>query len=379
MEISNELLSAYAEGNVSEAERNAVRQYLTDHPEELENILIMMDKDYDIQIEEIRHSDHSETFNQELDDLLNDIDLIPIDVSSPTSLSVIPIMSKAAQNNEDNLCAIRCEAYALRTFGIKITDEELEEEAKGRELIKPDGTLLHNIGQLSAKYGLYVSRRYECKINDIIKALKYGDIVIAVIDNTELSLRPEESKRQDELYGKIPNHAVIVKSIDIERNRILLLNPGTSNETLYYPLDVFVEAWNDSSNCLIISNRCHYKPHPINLSRVTLDGDIIELQEVFAENVHEVWAKARIDDGWKYGPILDDSKKTDPCLLPYDLLPEQEKKYCRLTALNSIKCLKKLGWSLVKKEKNDKLNGHFENHEFKKEYFNYECKTKIVE
>ncbi len=50
MEITNELLAAYAEGNVSESERKAVRQYLTDNPEELETVMIMMDDDYDLSL-----------------------------------------------------------------------------------------------------------------------------------------------------------------------------------------------------------------------------------------------------------------------------------------------------------------------------------------
>ena len=41
MEITNELLAAYAEGNVSKFERDAVRQYLVDNPDELETIMIM--------------------------------------------------------------------------------------------------------------------------------------------------------------------------------------------------------------------------------------------------------------------------------------------------------------------------------------------------
>lgn len=52
MEITNELLAAYAEGNVSKEERDAVRQYLTEHPEELESVLMMMDDYYDLDIED---------------------------------------------------------------------------------------------------------------------------------------------------------------------------------------------------------------------------------------------------------------------------------------------------------------------------------------
>ena len=51
MEITNELLAAYTEGNISDSERDSVRQYLADHPEELESVMMMMDEDYDIDLE----------------------------------------------------------------------------------------------------------------------------------------------------------------------------------------------------------------------------------------------------------------------------------------------------------------------------------------
>ncbi len=350
MEITSELLAAYAEGNVSESERQAVRQYLIEHPDQLETVAIMMDEDFDIQLEDTDSCIPSRSFDEELDALLDEIDAEELDEST-SSVNILPLMSKAAQNTIDNLCAVRCEGYALRALGIDVLDEELEKEAENQGLLEPEGTALYSIGQLSAKRGLFVSRKYDCTINDITKSLKHGDIVIAVIDNTELLLKPEDSKRNDQLHGEIPNHAIIIKSINAEQNSITLLNPGDSNDEHLYPLDRFIDAWNDSSNYLIISNRNHYKPHPINLSDVSLDNDIIELREVFAENVHEVWAKARLDDGWKYGPIRDEINKTDPYLLPYDLLPEREKEYCRLIAIDSIKCLKKLGWGLVKNKK----------------------------
>lgn len=52
MEITNELLAAYAEGNVSESERKAVRLYLTEHPNQLETVMMMMDEDYDLSFDD---------------------------------------------------------------------------------------------------------------------------------------------------------------------------------------------------------------------------------------------------------------------------------------------------------------------------------------
>lgn len=352
MDITNNLLAAYAAGNVSESEHQAVRQYLTVHPEELESVMIMMDDDFDIQLEDHDRAS-SRSFDEELDALLDEIEAEEPDVNT-SSISILPLMSKAAQNVVDNLCAVRCEGYALRALGIEVSDEELEAEAEERGFLKSDGTALYNIGQLSAKRGLFVSRKYGCTINDITKTLKHGDVIIAVIDNTELKLCPQDAEMFDGQYGKIPNHAVIIQSVDVEKNCIFLLNPGSTTEEHEYPLDVFLAAWNDSSNYLIISNRCHYKPHPINLSDVKLEKEIVELREAIAENAHEVWAKVRRDDGWTYGPIRDDLQKTDPNLLPYDLLPEKEKEYFRQVSMESIKFLKKLGWRFVNEEPNKK-------------------------
>lgn len=348
MEITNELLAAYAAGNVSEFECQAVRQYLMDNPDELESMMIMMDDDFDIQLEDKDRSS-SRSFDEELDALLDEIEAEEPDADNP-SISILPLMSKAARNVVDNLCAIRCEGYALRALGIDVSDEELGKEAESQGLLKSDGTSLYSIGQLSAKRGLFVSRKYDCTVKDITKALKHGDIIIAVIDNTELKLQPQEAKRLDLQYGKMPNHAVIIKSVDVKNNSISLLNPGNATEIQEIPLDVFFEAWNDSSDYLIISNRCHYKPHPVNLSNVKLEKEIIELREAIAENAHEVWAKTKRDEGWVYGPIRDDFNRTNPYLLPYDLLPEKEKEHFRQISMESIKFLKKLGWRFINKK-----------------------------
>lgn len=64
MKISNELLAAYAEGNVSQEERKTVRQYLMENPQELESVAMMMDEDYDLEVEE----DSDELFDDTSDD-----------------------------------------------------------------------------------------------------------------------------------------------------------------------------------------------------------------------------------------------------------------------------------------------------------------------
>ena len=97
-------------------------------------------------------------------------------------------------------------------------------------------------------------------------------------------------------------------------------------------------------------NKLDYTPEPMDLSSVDLPESLIQLSERIAENVHEVWAKARMDEGWTYGEKRDDIHKKHTCLVPYDELPEEEKEYDRNTAMNTIKMVKKLGFRIEREE-----------------------------
>lgn len=65
-----------------------------------------------------------------------------------------------------------------------------------------------------------------------------------------------------------------------------------------------------------------------------------------SKNVHEVWAKNRIEQGWTYGEKRSDELKQHPCLIPYEELPEVEKDYDRDTALGTLKLILKLGFKI---------------------------------
>lgn len=91
-----------------------------------------------------------------------------------------------------------------------------------------------------------------------------------------------------------------------------------------------------------------YIPQPIDLSDIKLPDDVLSLVEAIAKNVHEVWAEARIKEGWVYGEHKDSVKKTSPCLVPYEELPEIEKDYDRNTALGTLKLIAKLGYKFTK-------------------------------
>jgi hypothetical protein len=91
-----------------------------------------------------------------------------------------------------------------------------------------------------------------------------------------------------------------------------------------------------------------YKPKPIDTSDIKLTDDLLELKELIAANVHDVWAQGRINEGWTYGDVKDPNKKTTPLLVPYEKLPDSEKEYDRNTALETLKLIIKLGYKINK-------------------------------
>ncbi len=91
----------------------------------------------------------------------------------------------------------------------------------------------------------------------------------------------------------------------------------------------------------------NYVPAPIDVSDVDLPEELTPLVEVIAKNVHEVWARNRIDEGWTHADKRDDDKKHHPCLIPYEDLPESEKAYDRATAFGTLKLITKLGFKIL--------------------------------
>ena len=89
-----------------------------------------------------------------------------------------------------------------------------------------------------------------------------------------------------------------------------------------------------------------YEPKPMDTSKVQLPPGIDDLLEKLAAHNHDIWSQGRIADGWTWGPQRDDAKRQNPCLVPYDELPEKEKEYDRNTALAVLRAILALGYRI---------------------------------
>src|SRR5262245_54878653 len=96
------------------------------------------------------------------------------------------------------------------------------------------------------------------------------------------------------------------------------------------------------------SNASAYVPAPVDTSAVGLAPELLELTELLARNTHDIWARVRIEQGWRWGPARDDTRKEHPCLVPYEALPESEKRADREAALGTLAAILALGYRIEK-------------------------------
>ncbi|RXN33037.1 ryanodine receptor 2-like protein [Labeo rohita] len=88
-----------------------------------------------------------------------------------------------------------------------------------------------------------------------------------------------------------------------------------------------------SSTC--VSFRVNGQPVQGMLENFNVDGllfpvveyppQLEQIKERLAENLHELWIIDKIEQGWTYGPVKDESKKVHPCLVEFSKLPDQER------------------------------------------------------
>lgn len=94
-----------------------------------------------------------------------------------------------------------------------------------------------------------------------------------------------------------------------------------------------------------------YIPHPVDLTDVRLSEDLERDLERIAKNIHDTWALQRKQKGWEYGEHFDEGRLKHPCMLEYEELPELEKDMDRATAIQTIKMLLWMGYSIEKRDR----------------------------
>ena len=196
--ISAEVLAAFLDGNATAQESKEIITALTE----------------DAELRELLH------ISQSVDAELGVVS---------QKCEFVPMTAMAATCNEENYCSLECEKYILRKLNIEFDEERLLQNAIKNGWQKEDGTALHNVGRHLESKGLVVTRQYNALIKDIANALDENECVIVAVDGGELLGNRTDEKIEDILIGQIPDHTVVVLSLDEKSNTITLFDPNPSN------------------------------------------------------------------------------------------------------------------------------------------------------
>lgn len=216
MMITDEILAAFLDGNVSGKEAEAILKAAVADSTLREFLSIAADV-----------SDH------------------PLQESSP--------LAALAAEAPDGLCAVHCERYVLQCFGITKSVEELVSYARGSGMMMDGGTPLANVGNISEHYGLSVRRVFATDLQEVEVALSDGSQVIAAVDVGELDpLRAEYEYLEDRIIGPRPDHCVVVLACDLSADEIVCYDPSTGDIPVSLQVPVFLDAWDDSENYMVV-------------------------------------------------------------------------------------------------------------------------------
>ena len=150
-------------------------------------------------------------------------------------------------------CAVASQEFVLdQLLDRDFTEAELRELAAEQGWYDEGGTPLNCVGNILSYMGLDVDKSTGNSAQDLENSLAEGNKVIVCVDSDELWYG-----ESDDLYGPgmDPDHAIQVVGIDrtVPDQPMVILNDSgcTNGGCAMVPMDMFLEAWEDS-DCLMV-------------------------------------------------------------------------------------------------------------------------------
>jgi hypothetical protein len=176
----------------------------------------------------------------------------PISGDPATDVNFFP-----GQQNYQDTCAIRCQEFILERFtGMEVPEDALVQQAMDHGWYAPgDGTKLPDVGNLLELNGVAVNRYEGASIFNLANELAQGHKVIIGVDSGELwGQHPILEAIADKLGISSADHAVVVSGIDTTdpaHIQVIISDPGTGQAAASYPLEKFLDAWQDSGDYMV--------------------------------------------------------------------------------------------------------------------------------
>ena len=151
-------------------------------------------------------------------------------------------------------CAFQSQSIVLKDYGINVSQEELMEVAKAQGwYVEGHGTPLDKVGKLMEHYDVPTTFTEGNNVFNLTNELAQGHRIIVTVDSGELWHKGIFQNIKDVVIGDTPNHALVVVGVDTTNPddvKVIVTDPGNGNLQMAYSEKQFVDAWKDS-NCFM--------------------------------------------------------------------------------------------------------------------------------
>ena len=124
--------------------------------------------------------------------------------------------------------------------------------AKKKHWLREGGTRIGDVGNTLETVGLTIEKSFDHSLEDLKKALDEGKDVIAIVDGGELVGDRKAEILEDIFVGEIPDHAVVVTRVDLDKDEVELFDPQSQNDSDTYTTEQFLDAWEDSCKYAVL-------------------------------------------------------------------------------------------------------------------------------
>ena len=210
-------------------------------------------------------------------------------------------------------CAIRSQEIILRDFGFDVSEDELVRQSMEKGWYAPGhGTSPEDVGNLLEEYGVEVNQYRNANIFTLSAELAQNHKVIIGVDSGELWHKGAWEGFEDFIGLERGDHALLVSGIDTSDTnnvKVILTDPGTGDVAKEYPVEQFMDAWQDSGFFMVATKG----PAPAWLpASANFDYELGHLPSFGSWRFGElVEARERVADSFLHGPDTNFEDRQD--------------------------------------------------------------------
>lgn len=182
-----------------------------------------------------------------------------METTAPTTQFGLPGLdahSDSIQQSEADTCAIKAQEIMMHGMGMDVEEAQLIQEAIDHGWYTPgEGTTIGDVGKLMELHGADVTPSQGASMYNLVSELSQGHPVLVGVDSGELWTPGADETFEDIIHGPQADHALLVSGVnfndDFTSGTVNLIDPGTGDVCKEYPMEQFVDAWDDSDNFML--------------------------------------------------------------------------------------------------------------------------------